>query len=319
MVQNLSSACAVEVNPSSEPALFRDCKATNSKNCELWFEIVNREVLSSAVGEKVCRLVEQKLYLLQKYSRKLAQIDERVKNITKSFEDFPQGIEFEELNDRGFVPNDKNQRLIFNISTISCIAQKVPREWLHMAILVFLFHEVSHISQKVKFHEDVQRIKAVDRDYGRNRLMELDLSSDFLAVHTLSLLLTLHDKKEYNRKVYIEWFYKTWRKVCGQMLDVFSVGKRQDKQRRVFGALLMSNLIRDAYVSNYPLEFEAELIPKWSANLDKLSIYSEGCPLIANSCVDPRLMSQAIDYISTGEFDAAASFIAKIWRTLPRR
>ncbi|HEY9861307.1 MAG TPA: hypothetical protein V6D16_17540, partial [Candidatus Obscuribacterales bacterium] len=260
-----------------------------------------------------------KVRQILKHSRKLSEIDPQTEEITKPLDHYSNGIIFEPLGDDGHLPNDSHRTISLNSKAIIQLTEKVPKQWLPISLLVFLCHEASHISQRVKYREDVQRMKGVGKDIGEKRMGELDLRSDFLAAHTLSLFFMLHDRKTYNRREYVKWFYEMWHKVCKAMLDAFPANPREDKQQRVFGYLLMSNLISDAYISNYPLEFEAELWPVWGDSLDWLSIYSSGNPLLSGSPVNPNLMEQILNNISTGEYDVAAAKIRKLWRQLPRR
>jgi hypothetical protein len=291
-----------EAIPVANPVFFRSYSRRDSK----------------AGGELVNRL-NAKVRQILKHAHKLAEIDPQTEEITKPLDHYSNGIIFEALEDDGHLPNDSNRTIILNSKAITQLTKKVPKQWLHISLLVFLCHEASHISQRVKYREDVQRMKGVGKDIGEKRMGELDLRSDFLAAHMLSLFFMLHDRKTYNRREYVKWFYEMWHKVCKAMLDAFPASQREDKQQRVFGYLLMSNLISDAYISNYPLEFEAELWPVWGDSLDWLSIYSSGNPLLSGSPVNPNLMEQILNNISTGEYDFAAAEIRELWRQLPRR
>lgn len=266
--------------------------------------------------------LNQKVRLIQKYAHLLSCIDERTESITRALKHYSNGVGFESLGLGGssFRVSDSDRRINLNLEVATCIAQKVEEMWVNLALLVFLCHEASHISQGLGEYRDVQRIKEVDQEFGRQRMAEIDLRSDFLAVHTLSLVHTLHNNRGKNkRKDYEHWFYIICHKVCRPMLDIFPSGERKDKQQRVFGHLLMSNLIRDTYLSRRPLEFGDELWPVWSESLDRLSIYSDSRPLIAGAGIDPVIMKQILDCIADGQYDTASAGIEEIWRYLPRR
>jgi hypothetical protein len=277
------------------------------------------DYLNDEVKVNVLTQLNGKVDQLLQYSRELANVDPITEEVTRPLEIYSNGIVFESMGEAGLKANDYNRTISLNMECVACLAQKIPKEWLHIALLVFLCHEASHIAQKIKDHQDVQRIKAVGREFGQKRMGELDLRSDFLATHTLSLFLTLRNRGTYNRKEYIRWFHQIWCYLCRAMLDAFPCSAREDKQQRVFGYLLMANLISDSYESNYPLEFEGELWPEWSASLDWLSIFSNSNPLIPGHSINPETMGQVLASISEGEYDVAAARIRELWRKIPRR
>jgi len=282
--------------------------------------IVQPEPIQKHIGERVYKLLNQKIHLLQKYEPKLLQIDSRITRITRPLEDASNGITFLSLGNSGFQVNDSDRMICFNLDVAMKLTKTVSSEWLHIALMLFMLHEISHISQGIKHHEDVKKLKEVNEDIGRERMGELDLRSDFLSIRSLSLLLMLHEEKVYKENKYIQWFYKISRHVSRQMLDVFPAGDRKDKQQRVFGCLLMSNLIRDAYTKpNVPLEFNAELWPVWSNDLDKISLYSDGEPWLPGCSIDPNLMKKILRDISERNYDKASSGIDELWSHLSRR
>jgi hypothetical protein len=288
--------------------------------------VVSKE-LCSLLTEKVSRTLGEKLYLLREYAPKLSKIDLHTEKITKPLEHYENGIIFEHLESGSLRANGADRTLSLSLEIVIKMAGIIPKrfpsdspqQWLRMACLVFLLHEISHIAQKLVKYEDVQRMKEVDIGIGRERLGELDLRSDYLVVHTLSLFLMFHEEKAYNHRKYIRWFYNLWCGVCRSMLDVFPSNKRKDKQQRVFGYLLMSKLISDAHLSNYPLEFNGELWPVWNTSLDGLSIYSQGEPFVSGCKVDSAIMVQILEGISTGSYDNVLPEIDRLWRCLPRR
>lgn len=320
MVREIEQIQSSTDESSSNPIYFRCYSLSPKQRQKSGLEFVHGESLSSIVGAKTHKLLDQKIRLLLKNAKKLLEVDCGTGEVTRPLEHYTEGITFTHLREGNYQIDGSRRVLIFDLETISQIAaSQITQEWLHIALAIFLLHEVTHISQRLGNYENVQLMKKVTKYKGRERVGELDLKNDFLAVHTLSLLLTLHSKKTYNRRIYIEWFYEIWYKVCRPMLDIFPPSGREDKQQRVFGHLLMSNLIRDAHISNYPLEFDGELWPVWNESLDWLSIYSDGEPLISGNPVDPNGMNLCLSHIRSGEYDVAAEEISKIWRQLPRR
>lgn len=287
-----------ETAPSANPVFCRFYSRHNSK--------VDDKVLSK-LNSNVRKIVQR--------APKLSRIDIRTEEVTKPLVHYSNGIIFEPTGKAGHQADDQNLTISLNSEVIEHLVEQIPKELLDKALLVFLCHEASHISQNLKRYEDVQRMKDVDLNLGRKRMGELDLRSDFLAAHTLSCFFS---KSIYN-SAYIEEFYNIWTKVGRAMLDAFPCSRREDKQQRVFGYLLMSNLISDAYVNDRPLEFNAELWPVWKPSLDWLSIYSNGKPFVAGSPIEPTLMEQVLTNISTGKYDAAAAGVRELWCYLPRR
>ncbi|PSB24626.1 hypothetical protein C7B82_26780 [Stenomitos frigidus ULC18] len=305
--------------PEAIPVFFRTYTCSGDR-------VISKE-LCSLLNEKVCSTLGDKLYLLRKYAPELSKIDPFTEKITNSLEHYANGIIFERLEYGSLRVNSADRTLSLSLEIVVKMAEAVPKrfssdrpqQWLRMACLVFLLHEVSHIAQKLAEYEDVQRMKEVDVRIGRERIGELDLRSDYLVVHTLSLFLMFHDERAYNHRKYIRWFYELWCGVCRAMLDVFPNDGREDKQQRIFGYLLMSKLIRDAHLSNYPLEFNGELWPVWNPSLDGLSIYSQGEPFISGCPVDSALMKQILEDISTSNYGRALPKIDELWKCLPRR
>ena len=110
-----------------------------------------------------------------------------------------------------------------------------------------LCHEVSHASQGLRHYKDVQRMKSVGESFGRARMGELDLRSHFRVANTLSYNFALETEKFPNQRAYIRYFYRIWCQVCRMLVESFPTNNqkninREDKQRRMFGYLLMSNL-----------------------------------------------------------------------------
>jgi len=308
-----------QISSVSIPVFFR----THTRSGE---EVLSQKQYSF-LEDKVCGTLVEKIYLLRKYAPDLSKIDPCTEKITNPLKHYTNGIIFEHLEGGSLHVDNGDCTLSLNLEVVVKMAETVPKQfpsdapqqWLRMACLVFLLHETSHISQKLMKHEDVQRMKKVDMNVGRERMGELDLRSDFLAVHTLSLLQTFHEEKTYNHRKYIRWFYEIWCGICRTMLEVFPSNRRKDKQQRIFGYLLMSKLIRDAHLSNYPLEFNGELWPVWNDSLEWLSIYSQCEPLISGCTVDSVLMMRILEDISIGNYDNALPKLDELWRCLPRR
>lgn len=320
MVQDLERT---RPNPLQTTTLFpaTDLTTTNPVLAESHPQYSNQSVAVIS-NDSLCKLndrLNSKVRQIQRCAYKLSQIDHRTEDITRPLEYYFCGVVFEPLGDKSLKVNDPNRTLSLNVEVITCLTHTVPKKLIHEAILVFLCHEVSHISQRLGSYEDVQRMKEVDLEAGRQRMREFDLRSDFLAVHTLSLFYNIKQYGVYNTEGYIHWLHHLWNKACREMLGVFPIDRRKDKLQRVFGYLLMSNLIADAHLGHYPLEFRAELCPDWSSQLDILSICSNGYPLVPSSKVDPELMQKILDDISTGSYDSASSGIRDIYKHLPRR
>ena len=262
--------------------------------------------------------LDTKVQLLLSFSDRLMRMDEQSKEVLIPLSEYKNGVSFGHIGDAGIKWNEHSKKIILNFNVVRKISQLVDKEHLHLALMVYLCHEVSHLSQNIKSHNDVIRMKMTDLDDARDRVGELDLRSDFLAVHTISLLLTLHNKGENNQKVYVAWFHKIWNDLCRKMLATFSKVSRLDKKKRVFGHLLMSYLIREAYLKNKPLEFDAELWPVWSQNLDRLTLYSKGRVFNAGSPVDAVIMQEALEKIEFGEYSNAEALIGTLWNSFPR-
>lgn len=287
-----------ETTPSDNPVFYRFYSRHNSK-----------------VDDKVLSKLNTNVRKIVKCASKLSKIDVQTEEVTKPLVHYSNGIIFEALGEAGHKPNDWNLTISLNLEVIERLIEQIPKQLLDKALLVFLCHEASHISQNLKHYEDVQQMKSVDPDSAKKRMGELDLRSDFLAAHTLSCFFS---KSVYN-DAYIEEFYNIWTKVCRVMLDAFPCSDEEHKQQRIFGYLLMFNLIRDAHISDYALEFKAELWPQWSSSRNQLSIYSNGRPLISGAPVSPIVLEQVLINISRGEYDVAATGIEELWRQLPRR
>lgn len=262
-----------------------------------------------------------KVQSLIRMAPRLSKIDICIEEITAPLAHYSKEVILEPLGREGpsFRTNDANRTISLNRGTVLDLAKTVPKVYLVDALLIFLCHEVAHIAQGLKNYEDVQRFKRTSETLGRERVGELDLRSDFLAVHTLSLHSTLKQVGENNPQEYVKWFHKLWNRICIEMLNAFPAEQRIDKQQRVFGFLLMSNLTRDAHLKHCPLEFNREMWPVWNESLDCLSISSCGKIILPGSPVEPQLMKRIIQSISKRRYEVAAEGINQLWSSIPRR
>ncbi|OUC15375.1 MAG: hypothetical protein B0A82_07200 [Alkalinema sp. CACIAM 70d] len=192
-------------------------------------------------------------------------------------------------------------------------------DWLSLALSIYFLHEITHISQGIPRHEDVQAIKSINQTSGIRLLVELDLRSDYLAARTLSILETFRENGSYNGSLYEEHFYLIWCKVCRGMLKTFSKpSSREDKIRRIFGYLLMSCVIKNSYLHRSPIKLSGELLPDWTPDLKSLSISTNRQPWITRESVDPIKMQEIQCLILEAQYDDAEEKIANIWRNLPK-
>ncbi|MBW4692053.1 MAG: hypothetical protein KME27_09825 [Lyngbya sp. HA4199-MV5] len=288
-------------------------------------ETLREELLAIKVEEKAWSILSQNILYVKQHAGYLLKHDQRLEAVTKPLTAYGQIILFESLGEAGMAPSDSSISL--NLNVIAKLAKHAlvqkelqPDQWLGLACTIFLFHEISHCSQRLICHEDVQAMKSVNLPSGRLIMAELDLLSDYLAAHALSIVSTLKaNDGVFNTKIYYEHLYIIWCQVCKGMLEVFSLKgeRKKNKFRRAFGYLLMSNLISDTYLRSCPLGLSEELFPDWNKSLDRLSIRSGRQPWINGACVNPILMRQALNALSRGDLESASSGIRKIWQSLP--
>ncbi|NJO79929.1 MAG: hypothetical protein HC827_16390 [Cyanobacteria bacterium RM1_2_2] len=319
MVYDLERGCQdyqmPKTAPAANPVFFRTYSNQEISSVSRSTANPEHKQRQEAAVEALMQPVNAKVQDLLRLSRTLSNTDPRTENITVPLAHYQGGIILESLGREGpsFRADDVNRTISLNRETAINLVRMVPKEWRVYALLVFLFHDVAHSPQGLKHHEDVRRLKITHESFGQERMGELDLRNDFLAVHTISLYGTLKECKAYNHRNYIARFYLIWNEVCGSMLDAFPPAQRKDKQQRVFGFLLMSNLINDAHLEKRPLEFEGEMWPVWDESLSHLSILSNGHILHPGSPVDSQLMAQIIGLISANQYREAAFGIKQVW------
>jgi hypothetical protein len=322
MVQELQQVCNKDVVTTFSPEshAYKHLQS-DSLGIDHYLELIqikNNEVLPGYLDRKVLELFAQKVVCLLQWAPELSKIDPRIEEVTRPLQHYSNKIIFEPTGEASLKVNEERRTLSLNSDVLGHLTEKIPKHWLHIALVIFLFHEATHISQGLKSHEDVQKFKKANEFSGSARISAMDLSSDFLAAHTLSLLLTFTDEKSYNMRKYIRWLYEIWCQVCRAMLDSRPNISHKGKQQRIFGHLLMANLITNSYLRNHPLAFGAELWVDWNSQLNWLSVTSGGKFLVTGSSVEPTLMADVLGMISLGNYDEAASGIAKIWENLPR-
>lgn len=268
--------------------------------------------------------LNQKVKQLLQRAEALELIDPITAKVLRPLQQYRGLILFKSFGTDGpsLKANDFNKTIFLNLDAVNLIKGCVDKDEVCFALMLFLCHEVSHISQGLKDYKDVQGMKKVDEESARDRMGELDLRSDFWAAHTLSLFYSLHQNFEtYDQTKYIRWLHKIWCEICPKMLNAFPNSDRTDKQQRIFGFLLMSILIKRTYIRNNcrTLEFKSELWPCWSKDLEYLSIYSNGEPFIPpGSSVDKQLMLEILQLISSNNYDAAEAAIENLWKQVPK-
>jgi len=265
--------------------------------------------------DRTNRLNDKREQLLALASAILA-IDSRTEAVIKPLRVFSNGFRFEPLGNAGCQPCHLRKILICGLESCQKIVSIISSESVIDALTLFCWHEASHVWQGFTEYPDVRKIKAIT---GSEEMGKYDLTSDFLAAHTLSLLYTLQQAGSYNEEVYIENFYKLWCDLGDQLLNAFPAGQNPVKQQRVFGSLLMANLATDAYLRGTPLRFNSSLWPKWSDSLDQLMIFGKNNNIwMLPFPVEPTLMKQILDAIAIGEYITALALIEKLLKILTK-
>jgi hypothetical protein len=268
---------------------------------------------------------------LKVYHARFSRLDARTEDVVRPILDI-QKIVISDIQDRGILVERKiaylNLRVFIELANFALknsweSAGLEPHSWLSIALSIYFFHEITHSSQGIPKHEDVKAVKAVNQTSGKRLLVELDLRSDYLAAHTLSILETFQECGSHNFSTYDKWFNTVWCKVCRGMLESFSNlnsgnNSRKDKVRRVFGFLLMAHLFHESYSHRSPIRLNEELLPDWSPAMDRLSIESARQPWIRGEKVDPTLMKKIRRLIIQCKYDAAEEAIVALWKGLPK-
>jgi hypothetical protein len=268
---------------------------------------------------------------LKVYHARFGKLDARTEDVFRPILDIQQ-IVISDIQDQGILVERKiahlNLKIFIELANFALknawqSAGLEPHCWLSIALSVYFFHEITHSSQGIPKHEDVKAVKAVNQTSGKRLLVELDLRSDYLAAHTLSILETFQECGSHNFSTYDKWFNTVWCKVCRGMLESFSNlnsgnNSRKDKVRRVFGFLLMAHLFHESYSHRSPIRLNEELLPDWSPAMDRLSIESARQPWIRGEKVDPTLMKKIRRLIIQCKYDDAEEAIVTLWKGLPK-
>ena len=270
------------------------------------------------VGEPLSR----KLYKLLQLAENLLVLDKRTEMVTRPLAEYSNGLVIRDLDEGSAYWNSAQRTITLDQNFVSKLISPKQKNYtegqVHIQILVALCHEACHYSQNISNYEDVQRMKSVDYDRWQERMGVLDLEADYVAAYTVSRLFCLIDSRNRNPQLHLVWFDKIWRTVCRSMLEAFSPPSRKGTHQRVFGYLLMSNLLKKHLISKLPLEFDAELWPDWSEDLTHFYVQTRGKPWIHGADVSPILMSQILDHLSVGKYDLASAQIESLWKTIPR-
>jgi len=314
-MDNTNNACHANQATASNPVYYRSfVRETKPKRTTRM--LVQFDCSAEEVDKRVHQAIEKTLHKLLKYREQLSKIDNRLERVIRPLEDYSNGITFKKMRDEGFQVQESERRIAFNQEVVNHLAERVPKELdfeeLPIALLMFILHEIIHVSQGMKHFDDVQCMKKVGKD-GLARLGELDLRSDFLAAKTLALVEVWHSKRGYNPSEYVSAFFKIWCRTGQKILRLFPAKDREHKQRRVFGYLLMSNQARKAFCRGAStLNFDAEMWPVWSESSDWLSIYSNGEPVIPGCSVDPEIMKQILMEIKEEKYNDAMGSVDKL-------
>lgn len=285
--------------------------------------------LSELEGDKAAlELFSENVASLQNYRKELSYLDSATEAVTHPLSLVNSAIVFESLGDAGMFFDTQGKSISLNLDVIAklnrfALQQKSMTfaEWLSIALTIFLLHEVSHHSQGLTDHADVQAMKGFHLQNANFHIAQMDLRSDYLAAHTLSCLKTLLSNQSiYNDSLYYENFYQIWCIVCKDMLRLFArkPEKRKLKLQRMFGYMLMNVLTTEIYTCNSPLRFKDELFPMWPESKDKIFILSNGKPFIKGQPIESRMMKKALNTLTRGDYDEASMYIKKIWQSLEK-
>ena len=267
--------------------------------------IINNSI--DPIWQDTTNSLNNKRQQLLKLASVISTIDQRTEAVIKPLRVFSNGFRIEPLGNAGCQPCHRSKILIFGLESCQSIVNTISAEYVIDALTIFAWQEISHVWQGFREYSDVRKMKAIT---GSEEMGKYDLTSDFLAVNTLSLLHTLQQAGSYNEEVYIENFYKLWCDLGGKLLNAFPAGQNPVKQQRVFGNLLMANLTTDAYLRGNPLPFNSSLWPKWSDSLDQLIIFGKNNNIWMPPCeVEPTLMKAILNAIAIGEYSAASILI----------
>ena len=246
----------------------------------------------------------------------ISAIDQATEAVLKPLHVFSKGFRIDSIGKAGCQPCHLQKTLTFSLEASQKIINIISSEYVLDALTIFGLHEASHVWQGFREYPDVHKIKAIT---GSEAMGQYDLSSDFLAAHTLSLFYTLQQTGNYNEEVYTQNFYRLWCDLGYQLLNAFPAGQNPVKQQRVFSNLFMANLATDAYVRGNPLPFNCSLWLKWSESLDQLMIFGKNNKIwMLPSPVDPKLMKEILNAIAIGENSTASVLIQDLSKTLPK-
>jgi hypothetical protein len=320
-------------SPTLPPMLKHSGRTVHIRLLPIDLSVEGLDAVQSAEIEQLCQNSTIALAIqhfsanvayLKAYQARLTALDERIEGVIRPILDMT-GIVIRDLDECGMAINLRTISLNLNVfCKLAAFSLHqtdiIPDEWLGMALTVYFLHEINHSSQGIARYEDVKAVKSVNQTSGKRLILELDLRSDYLAAHTLSVLMTLRKSPSYNIKIYEDSFYFVWCKVCRGMLETFSIRKtsRKDKVRRIFGYFLMAHVLRESYQHNSPIKLNGELLPDWDSKMTKLSIQSNRQPWIHGAPVDSTIMRKIHRLIWNEDYDQAENEISRIWRTLPK-
>jgi len=164
------------------------------------------------------------------------------------------------LGDAGFKADAENFEILFNATYLRAIIDTVGAlfppteeeaagavgEIVRQAIALYVFHEITHITQKFVEHELAKTMKAA---FSPDELSKIDLVADVRAAHCNALISTAIDG-DLERKGYLESYRNNLLLSYQLLVRAFSVKDADHKKKRALGLLTNVVLTQSALNAN---------------------------------------------------------------------
>ncbi|WP_269715005.1 hypothetical protein [Caulobacter sp. NIBR2454] len=165
----------------------------------------------------------------------------------------------EGLGDAGFKSDPENFEVLFNANYLRSISSAVENlfpiepgespgaleEIIRQAVALYVFHEITHITQKFMEHELAATMKVA---FSPDELSKIDLVADVRAAHCNALIDTAK-QENLDRNAYLESYRNNLLLSYQLLVRAFSLKDKDHKKKRALGLLTNVVLTQGAITS----------------------------------------------------------------------
>lgn len=208
----------------------------------------NEEVSSEALEATLAEILRGARYALSWYHEN--ELDHLARPLQKAM-DQVQGYTItvsDELGEAGFDLHESSRTVLLSSSALNAIVAssvsfgRVRQEdtlknpLVVAAISIYLFHELTHIAQKLIKHEQARELKDA---FGNDIFAMIDCVTDIKAAHCATLI-SIAFNGQFSKQKYISLFKGNVLLAYQLLIDAFSIKGAEHKRKRALGILSTS-------------------------------------------------------------------------------